>query len=120
MEEIGTTSIGFSRELFIVFIFFGAEESEADDAFLFLTAAFSAALVFLTSDADGRVGVGVGVGGAEESVCISSGATDAVALTSSFSSSAPLVDALAVSSCATSSVTRAVSCGGDGGVVSLS
>ena len=100
MEEIGTTSIGCSSELVIGFIFFGAEESEADDAFLFFTAAFSAALVFLTSDADGRVGVGVGAGGAEESIYISSGATDAVALTSSFSSGAPLVDALAVSSAA--------------------
>ena len=98
--EIGTTSIGFSSELVKGFIFFGAEESEADDAFLFFTAAFSAALVFLTSDADGRVGVGVGAGGAEESVCISSGSTDAVGLTTSFSSGAPRVDALAVSSAA--------------------
>ena len=92
--------MGFSSELVIGFIFFGAEESEADDAFLFFIAAFSAALVFLTSDEEGRVGVGVGAGGAEESVCISSGATDAVALTSSFSSGAPLVDALAMSSAA--------------------
>ena len=67
MVEIGTASIGFSKELVIVFIFFGAEESEADDAFLFFTAALSAALVFLRSDVDGRVGVGVGAGGAEES-----------------------------------------------------
>ena len=67
MVEIGTTSIGFSIELVRGFIFLGAEDSEAPDAFLFFTAARSAALVFLTSDADGRVGVGVGTGGAEES-----------------------------------------------------
>ena len=65
---MGIASIGFANELVIGFIFFGAEESEADDAFLFFTAALSAALVFLISDADGRVGVGVGAGGAEESV----------------------------------------------------
>ena len=68
MVEIGTTSIGFSSEVVIGFIFFGAEECEADDAFLFFTAALSAALVFLTSDVDGRIGVGVGAGGAKESV----------------------------------------------------
>ena len=68
MVEIGTVSIGFSSELVIGFIFFGADESKADDAFLFFTAALFATLVFLTSDADGRVGVGVGAGGAEESV----------------------------------------------------
>ena len=68
MVEIGATSMGFSSELVIGFIFFGAEESEADDAFLFFTVALSATLVFLTSDADGRVGVGVGAGGADECV----------------------------------------------------
>ena len=67
MEEIGTTSIGFSVELVKGFIFFGAEESEAADAFLFFTAARSAALVFFTFDADGRIGVEVGAGAAEES-----------------------------------------------------
>ena len=66
MVEIGTASIGFAKELVIGFIFFGAEESEEADAFLFFTAARSVALVFFTSDADGRIGVGVGAGGAEE------------------------------------------------------
>ena len=68
LVEMGTTSIGFANELVIGFIFFGAEESEAADAFLFFTAARSAALVFFTSDADGRIGVGVGAGGAEDLV----------------------------------------------------
>ena len=66
MKETGTTSIGLSIELVKGFIFFGAEESDEVDAFLFFTAARSAALVFFTSDADGRIGVGVGAGGAEE------------------------------------------------------
>ena len=66
MVEIGTTSMGFATELVNFFIFFGAEESEGADAFLFFTSAYSAALVFFTSDADGRIGVGVGAGGAEE------------------------------------------------------
>ena len=66
MVEIGTTSTGLSTDLFNGFIFFGAEESDEVDAFLFFTAARSAALVFFTSDADGRIGVGVGAGGAEE------------------------------------------------------
>ena len=78
------------------FIFFGAEESEVADALLFFTAARSAALVFFTADADARIGVEVGAGGAEEFGSVSSGTTDAVALTSSFSSGAPLVDALAI------------------------
>ena len=64
---MGTTSIGFANELVIGFIFFGAEESEATDAFFFFTAACSAALVFFTSDADGWIRAGVGAGGAEES-----------------------------------------------------
>ena len=42
----------------------------------------------------------MGAGGAEESGSFSSGATNAVALTSSVSSGAPLVDALAISSAA--------------------
>ena len=67
MEETGTTSIGFANELVKGFIFFGAEESKVTDAFLFFTAARFGALVFFTSDADGRIGVGVGAGGAEES-----------------------------------------------------
>ena len=67
LVEMGTTSIGFANELVIGFIFFGAEESDAVDVFLFFTTARSAALVFFTSDADGRIGVGVGAGGAEES-----------------------------------------------------
>ena len=67
MEETGTTSIGLANELVNFFIFFGAEESEGADAFLFFTVACSAALVFFTSDADGRIGVGVGAGGGEES-----------------------------------------------------
>ena len=67
MVEIGTSSIRFSIELVRGFIFFGAEDSEALDAFLFFTAARSAALVFFTYNADGRIGVGVGAGGAEES-----------------------------------------------------
>ena len=62
-----TTSIGFSNDLVNFFIFFGAEESKGADAFLFFTDARSAALVFFTSDADGRIGVGVGAGGAEDS-----------------------------------------------------
>src|SRR3954465_6803487 len=100
MEAIGTASIGLSIELVIGFIFFGTEDSEALDAFLFFTAARSAALVFFTSKAEGRIGVRVGVGGAEESGSFSSGTTDAVALVSSFSSGTPLVDALAISSTA--------------------
>ena len=67
LVEMGTASIGFSIELVRGFIFFGAEDYEALDAFCFFTAARSAALVFLTSDADGRIGVGVGAVGAEES-----------------------------------------------------
>ena len=59
-------SMGFANELVIGFIFLGAEDSEAAGAFLFFTAARSAALVFFTSKAEGRIGVGVGAGGAEE------------------------------------------------------
>ena len=65
MVEIGTSSIGFANELVSGFIFFGAEESDEVDAFLFFTVARSAALVFVTSDVDARIGVGVGVGGVE-------------------------------------------------------
>ena len=54
MTFSGTTSMGFSKELVKVFTFFGAEDYEASDAFLFLAAALSAALVFFASDAEGR------------------------------------------------------------------
>ena len=100
MKETGTASIGLSIELVKGFIFFGAEEFGEVDAFLFFIAARSAALVFFTSAADGRIRVGVGAGGAEDFGSFSSGATDAIALTSSLSSGAPLVDALAISSAA--------------------
>ena len=100
MDETGIASIGFAKELVNGFIFFEAEESDEVDAFLFFTTARSAALVFFTSDADGRIGVGVGAGGAEDFGSVSSGAADAVALTSSFSSGAPLLDALTISSAA--------------------
>src|SRR3954468_24960154 len=59
MDETGIASIGFAKELVNGFIFFGAEESDEVDAFLFFTAARSVALVFFTSDADGRIRVGV-------------------------------------------------------------
>src|SRR3954465_6899871 len=100
MDEIGMASMGFANELVIGFIFLGAEDSEAADAFLFFTAARSAALVFFTSKAEGRIGVGVGAGGAEESGCLTLGATDAVALVSSCTLGTSLVDALAISSVA--------------------
>ena len=67
MNETRTASIGLSIELVKGFIFFGAEEFDTADAFLFFTAARSAALVFFTAKVDGRIGVGVGAGGAEES-----------------------------------------------------
>ena len=67
MVEIGASSIGLSIELVRGFIFFGAEDSEALDAFLFFTAARSATLVFFTSNAHGRIGVGVGADGTEVS-----------------------------------------------------
>ena len=89
-----------SIELVIGFIFFGAEEFDEVDAFLFFIAARSTTLVFFASDAYGRIRVGVGAGGAEDFGSVSSGATDAVALTSSFSSGTPLVDAQAISSAA--------------------
>src|SRR3954468_23255080 len=92
--------MGFANELVIGFIFLGAEDSEAADAFLFFTAARSTAFVFFTSKAEGRIGVGVCAGGAEESGCLTSGATDAVSLVSSFSLGTSLVDALAFSSVA--------------------
>ena len=62
----GTTSIGFSYELVKVFTFFGSEDSAEADAFLFFTAARSAALVFFAFDAEGRIGLVVGAGGVEE------------------------------------------------------
>ena len=92
--------MGLSIELVRGFIFFEVEEFDEVDAFLFFIAAYSAALVFFTFDADGRIGVGVGAGGAEEFGSITSGTTDAVALTSSVSSGTTLVVALAISSVA--------------------
>src|SRR3954462_1275460 len=86
MAEKGMASMGFANELVIGFIFLGVEDSEAADAFLFFTAARSAALVFFTSKAEGRIGVLVGADGAEESGCFTSGTS--------------LVDALAISSVA--------------------
>ena len=47
--------MGFSNELVKIFAFLGEEDSEETDAFLFFTAAHSAALVFFTSDAEGSV-----------------------------------------------------------------
>ena len=92
--------IGLSKEIVSVFIFFGAEESDEADAFLFFIVAHFAALVFFTSRGDGRIGAGVGAGGAEDFGSFSSGATVLVALTSSFPSGAPLVGTLAISSVA--------------------
>ena len=86
MLETEIPSMGFSKDLVNVFIFFGAEESDEADAFLFFTAARSTALVFFTSDAEGRMGLGIGAGGAEEIGSFSSGTTDAVGLTGSVSS----------------------------------
>ena len=100
MKETRTASIGLSIELVRGFIFFGAKEFDEVDAFLFFIAARSTALVFLASDADGRIGVGVGPGGADDFGSFSSGATDAVAPISSVSSGAPLVDALEIFSAA--------------------
>ena len=80
--------MGFSQELVEVFTFFGAEDSEEADAFLFFIAARSADLVFFASDVEGRIGLGVGAEGAEEIGAVSSGATDAVALDCSVSSRA--------------------------------
>ena len=85
------------------------------DAFLFFIAARYAALVFFTSNAEGRVGLSIGVGaGVEEIGVVSSGTTDVVILTCSvssgaasdalagltYSSGATLVVALAISSAA--------------------
>ena len=101
--------MGFSNELVNVFIFFGAEDYA--DAFLFFTAARSAALVFFASDAEGRMGLGVGAGGAEEIGSFSSGTTGAVGLTGSVSSGSAAVASagLACSSGATLEVALAVS-----------
>ena len=97
--------MGSVEELGIVFNFFTYEESEVD-AFLFCAAFFSAALVFFTSDAEGRLmfftleDFAVSVEG--EAGAVSSGTTDAVVLVVSISSSAAKVLAgLAVSSGAT-------------------
>ena len=94
-----------------VFTFFGAEDSEDADAFLFFKVARSTALVLFASDAEGRLMVVIFAGGAEEIGAISSGATDEVALTCSVSSGA-VADAstgLACSSGTTLEVALAVS-----------
>ena len=64
----------------------GAEDSKEVDAFLFFTTDCSADLVFFASDAEGRMGLGVGAAGAEEIGVVSSGTTDAVTLACSVSS----------------------------------
>jgi hypothetical protein len=66
MLDIGIASIGFSDELVKVFTFLGAKDSEDADAFLFFTAARSAALVFFASKAEERLMLVIGAGGAEE------------------------------------------------------
>ena len=98
MLETGTTSMGFSKKLVNIFIFFGAEDCDETDAFLFFTAARSAALVFFASDAEGRTGLGVGAGGAEEIGSITSGTTVSVCLVGS-DSSGSAVDASACLAC---------------------
>ena len=80
MLETGTTSTRFLKELVKVFTFFSAEDSEATNDFLFFIVARSAALVFFASDAEGRTGLGVGAGGAEEIGSITSGTTVSVCL----------------------------------------
>ena len=72
--------MGLSKELVKVFIFFGTEDYEAADAFLFFMVACSVALVFFASDAEGRTGHGVGAGGAEKIGSFSLGATDSFSL----------------------------------------
>src|SRR5215216_886194 len=91
MQEIGTTSMGFVKEFVKVFAFLGAKDSEVAEAFLFFTAALSAALVFFASDAEGRLIFFICddfVGGADEIGTVSSGTTIAVALACSDSSGA--------------------------------
>ena len=85
--------------------------SDEVDAFLFFIAARSAAFVFLASDAEGRIGLGVGAGGAEEIGSFSSGTTDAVALAwlVSSSTSVETTAGLAVSSGATLEVALVIS-----------
>ena len=70
--------MGFSSELVNIFIFFSAEDSDEADAFVFFTAACSAALVFFATEAEGRMGLGFCAGGAEKIGSFSSGTTDAV------------------------------------------
>ena len=98
MLQIGISSIGFSKGLINFFIFFEAEDFDEADAFLFFTAARSAALVFFASDAEGRTRLGVGAGGAKEIGTFTSGTTDAVGLVGSVSSNSA-VDALASLAC---------------------
>ena len=68
-------------------------------------------MVFFTSDVEGRIGLGVGAGGAEEIGSFSSGTTDAVALVWSVSSGAAVEASagLTISSGATLEVALAVS-----------
>ena len=83
--------MGLVKELDKVFTFGGAEDSEVADAFLFFTAALSAALVFFASDAEGRLIFFICddfAGGADEIGSVSLGTTDAVALACSVSSGA--------------------------------
>src|SRR3989337_4587859 len=86
MLDIGTASMGLVKELVKVFTLLGAEDSAVADAFLFFTAARSAALVFFASIAEGRLMLVIGAGGAEEIGAVSSGTTDVVALACSVSS----------------------------------
>ena len=91
MRARATTSIGSLFQVVKVFTFFGAEDSEASDAFLFLAAALSAAFVFFASDAEGRRVLFICedcAGGEDERGIDSSGTTVLVALAGSVSSGA--------------------------------
>ena len=80
MLDIGTSSIGFAKQLVKAFTFLGAEDSEVTEAFLFFIAAHSATFVFFASDVEGRLILVICAGGAEEVVTVSSSTTDVVAL----------------------------------------
>ena len=72
--------MGLANELIKVFIFLGAEDSAVTNAFLFFTAAFSVALVFFASDAEGRLIFFIRddfAAGVDEIGSVSSGATNA-------------------------------------------
>ena len=100
MLDIGTSSIGFAKQLVKAFTFLGAEDSKVDDAFLFFTAARSTALIFFTSNAEGRIGRGVGAGGAEGIGSFTSGTAVEASAGLTISSGATLVVALVISSAA--------------------